>query len=158
MARYKVLINTDSYNCKRCSKKNWEPGTMNDYMIALNGWHTVEHSLREVMWRLMMFQGNDFPHSEWVDKPNGESGLSDRYTKWRNKKCNTIKYMDRLCGFERKQMPMGYGWKQGYFNIDEVIENLKKDGIVKVPFKWLYDIRQYDKCMDGCYMLIEKVS
>ena len=29
---------------------------------------------------------------------------------------------------------------------------------VKVPFKWLYDIRQYDKCMDGCYMEITKIA
>lgn len=37
MARYKMIINTDTYKCKRCSKKNWEPGTLNDYMIAING-------------------------------------------------------------------------------------------------------------------------
>lgn len=37
MARYRFKINTDSYKCKRCSKKNWEPGTMNDYMLAIYG-------------------------------------------------------------------------------------------------------------------------
>lgn len=32
MARYKMIINTDTYKCKRCSKKNWEPGTLNDLL------------------------------------------------------------------------------------------------------------------------------
>lgn len=45
---------------------------------------------------------------------------------------------------------------QGYFDIDKVLEKLKTEGTVKVPFKWLYDIRQYDKAMDGCYMEIVK--
>lgn len=46
---------------------------------------------------------------------------------------------------------------QGYFSIDEVMEKLKTKGYVKIPFKWLYDIRQYDKAMDGCYMEITKI-
>ena len=44
------------------------------------------------------------------------------------------------------------------FDIDKVLDLLKKEGSVKVPFSWLYDIRQYDKCMDGCYMEITKVA
>ena len=47
---------------------------------------------------------------------------------------------------------------QGYFSIGEVIEKLKKEGTVKVPFSWLYDIRQYDKAMNGCYMEIKKIG
>ena len=38
------------------------------------------------------------------------------------------------------------------------MEELKKNGVVRVPFKWLYDIRQYDKNMNGCYMEIKKVE
>lgn len=34
MAKYKVTINTDSYKCAKCSKKNWEPGTRNDYIFV----------------------------------------------------------------------------------------------------------------------------
>lgn len=51
-----------------------------------------------------------------------------------------------------------YGFMQGYFDIDKVLDLLKKEGSVKVPFSWLYDIRQYDKCMDGCYMEITKIA
>lgn len=50
MARYKMTINTDTYKCGRCSKKNWEPGTRNDYMIAINGITRTLYSMREVMW------------------------------------------------------------------------------------------------------------
>lgn len=38
------------------------------------------------------------------------------------------------------------------------MKKLKVDGVIRVPFKWLYDTRQYDKAMDGCYMKIIKVS
>ena len=41
---------------------------------------------------------------------------------------------------------------------EEIMEKLKDERTVKVPFKWLYDIRQYDKCMDGCYMEITKIA
>lgn len=86
MAKYKMTINTDSYKCGRCSKKNWELGTRNDYMITINGITRTLYNMREVM------------------------------------------------------------------------EKLKANGVIRVPFKWLYDIRQYDKAMDGCYMEIVKVS
>ena len=153
MARYKMTINTDTYKCRRCSKKNWEPGTRNDYMIAINGITRTLYSMREVMWQLELFRGNHFLHSEWVEE---KGDWSDKYLKFVQK--NLIKYYDKLCGFEREQYLSGYGWTQGYFNIDEVLEELKTEGNVKVPFKWLYDIRQYDKAMDGCYMEITKVG
>ena len=47
---------------------------------------------------------------------------------------------------------------QGYFPIGTIIEKLKTENVVRIPFKWLYDIRQYDKHMDGCYMEISKIS
>ena len=49
MARYKMTINTDTYKCGRCSKKNWKPGTRNDYMIAINGITRTLYNMREVM-------------------------------------------------------------------------------------------------------------
>lgn len=111
----------------------------------------------EVMWQLELFHGNSFLMSEY-DENNKEENhhLSDRYVKFLQK--NTIKYYDRLCELERIQYLSGYGWMQGYFNIGEVMEKLKIEGIVRVPFKWLYDIRQYDRAMDGCYMEITKVG
>lgn len=141
-----MTINTDNYKCGRCSKKNWELGTRNDYMIAINGITRTLYNMREVMWQLELFRGNSFLMSEY-DENNKEENyhLSDRYVKFLSK--NTIKYYDRLCGFERTQYLSEYGWMQGYFNIGEVMEKLKAEGIVRVPFKWLYDIRQYDKAI-----------
>ena len=55
-------------------------------------------------------------------------------------------------------MPKTVGFMQGYFDIDSVLEKLRAEGMVKVPFKWLYDSRQYDKHMDGCYMEITKIT
>lgn len=156
MARYKVTINTDKYVCGRCSKENWEPGTRNDYMTAINGITRTLRSMREVMWQMELFRGNSFLMSEYDENNKKENyHLSDRYVKFLKK--NTIKYYDRLCGFHRTQYLSGYGWMQGYFNAAEARETLKKEGIVKIPFKWLYDIRQYDKRMDGCYMEIKKI-
>lgn len=157
MARYKMAINTDTYKCGRCSKKNWEPGTQNDYMIAINGITRTLYNMREVMWQLELFHGNSFVMSEYSDdNPEENYGLSDRYIKFLKK--NTIKYHDRLCNLDRQQYLSGYGWMQGCFSIGEVMEKLKAEGTVKIPFKWLYDIRQYDKAMDGCYMEITKVA
>lgn len=153
----RVKINTDSYKCKRCSKKNWEPGTMNDYMLAINGITRTIYTKRELIWQLELFRGQSFLLSEYdSNNPEENFGLSNRYVKFLKK--NTIKYYDRLCGFERQQYLSGYGFMQGYFDIDKVLDLLKKEGYVKVPFSWLYDIRQYDKCMDGCYMEITKVA
>lgn len=150
---YKVTINTEAYKPRRCSEKNWEPGTMNDYMAAINGWHTTERSLKEVEWRLMMFQGSAAPISEW-DEAKGD--YSGRYLRWESKKCNKVTYLDRLCGFERTQKVTGYGFTQGYFSIGKVLDELKEKGIVRIPFSWLYDARQYCKNMNGCYMEIRK--
>lgn len=157
MARYKMVINTDSYECAKCSKKNWEPGTRNDYMIAINGTTRTLYNLREVMWQIELFRGNSFLHSEYDENnPEENYGLSDRYVKFLKK--NTVKYYDRLCGFERTQYLSGYGWMQGYFDSDKLINQLKQNGLIKIPFKMLYDIRQYDKAMEGCYMEIRKIS
>lgn len=138
-------------------QKNWEPGTRNDYMIAINGVTRELNSIKEVMWQIELFRGNSFPMSEYDEKnPEENYGLSDEYTAFLEE--NTIVYYDRLCGFDRKQYLSGYGWMQGYFNIGSVLNTLKENGIVKIPFKWLYDVRQYNKDMNGCYMEIRQVD
>lgn len=156
MAKYKMVINTDSYKLRACSKKNWEAGTRNDYMVAINGITRTLNSMKEVMWQLELFRGNSFLYSEYDEEKNKEENfhLSDKYIAFLEK--NTIKYYDRLCEFERKQYLSGYGWMQGYFCIGNVMSELKEKGSVKIPFEWLYDIRQYDKNMNGCYMEIVK--
>ena len=127
---------------------------MNDFMIALNGWHTTERSLREVYWRIMMFHGIDWLQDEWDEE---KGSMSESYLAWLNKSRNRIYYTDRLCGIERMHRPSGYGFMQGYLNADACIEELKKNGSVTIPFSRLYDIRQYYKGQDGCFMKIEKV-
>nr|WP_024835446.1 hypothetical protein [Clostridium sp. 12(A)] len=158
MAKYKMIINTDRYVCRRCSKKNWEPGTRNDYMLAINGVTRMLNSMKEVMWQLELFHGNSFLSSEYDEEKNKEENyhLSDKYIAFLKK--NEITYHDRLCKFDRTQYLSGYGWMQGYFCIGNVLSELKNNGSVKVPFEWLYDMRQYDKNMNGCYMEIVKVS
>lgn len=157
MARYKMAINTDNYKCGKCSKKSWEAGTRNDYMIAINGITGTLYSMREVRWQLELFRGNSFLTSEYDDNnPKENYGLSDRYARFLKK--NTIRYYDRLCGFERMHYLSGYGWMQGYLSVNEVMEKLRVEGTVRVPFKWLYDVRQYDKAMNGCYMEIKRVG
>lgn len=158
MAKYKMTINTDNYKCGRCSKKNWEAGTRNDYMIAINGITRTLNSMKEVMWQLELFRGNSFLHTEYDEEKNKEENyhLSDKYVAFLKK--NTIKYYDRLCEFDRTQYLSGYGWMQGYFNIGNVLNQLKEEGSIKVPFKWLYDLRQYDKNMNGCYMEITRID
>lgn len=149
---YKVSINTDAYRPRRCNKTNWEPGTMNDFMAAINGWNTIEHSLRELQWRLNMFQGGSTPIME-ID---GAGNVSDAYKAWEQQPCNEITYLDKLCGVERTQKITGYGFTQGHFRISDVLATLEEKGSAKVLFRWLYDARQYCKNMDGCFMLIRR--
>ena len=157
MSRYKMRINTDEYLCEKCSKKNWEPGTRNDYMLAINGITRTLYSLREAMWQLELFGGNSFLHSEYSSSnPKENHGLFDRYVKFLKK--NTIKYHDRLCDLDRTQYLSGYGFMQGAFCASNALEELKDSGYVKVYFKELYDMRQYSRNMNGCYMEIEKVD
>ena len=85
-------------------------------------------------------------------------GMSERYYKWLHKKGHVVKYHDRLCGFSRTQWIGGYGFMQGYFNRADYLDELKKNGVVKVPFKIFYDLRQYDRAMNGCYFEIKAVS
>ena len=100
MARYRMVMHTDAYKCARCSKKNWEPGTRNDYMLAINGSTRSLHNMREVMWQLELFHGNSFVMSEYSnDNPEENYGLSDQYMAFLKK--NTIKYHDQLCGLDR---------------------------------------------------------
>lgn len=161
--KYYTKINTDTYRDHRASKNNWEPGTVNDYMHAINGWKTTEDNLKQVEWRLNMFQGAGLCMSEFeggrpdFDEDGNETyGMSERYHKWRLRKCNTVKYHDRLCDLDRTQSLTGYGWKQGYFSIGGKIEELRKYGYTRVYFSELYDVRQFDRNMIGCYMELWK--
>ena len=158
MARYKMLINTDAYKCESCSKKNWESGTRNDYMLAINGITRTLYNMREVEWQLELLRGRSFLSTEYDNRnPKENFELSDRYVKFLKK--NTIRYLDRLCGFERIQYLSVYGIAQGYIDIDKILKKLKSDGTVKVPFEHLYDIRQRGyRAMKGCYMEIRKVA
>lgn len=147
---YRVSIDTNRYIDKRCSKKNWESGTMNDFMHAINGWKVRENSLKEVYWRIEYFAGRGGCVSEEE---------KDKYSLWllRYDNKNKITYMDNLCGFKRTSKVEAYGFHQGYFDIQQKIDILKENGIVKIPFKSFYDSRQYCRNLDGCYLIIEKV-
>ena len=156
MAKYRFSVNTDKYICNRCSQRNWEPGTVNDYMLAINGIKRTLNSIQEVLWQLELFRGNSFLISEYSEEnPEENYHLSDKYCKFL--KNNEITYFDRLCGFNRTQYLSGYGFMQGYFSVGEQIQKLKKEGYIKVPFSWLYDIRQYDKNMNGCFVEVKKI-
>lgn len=148
MARYQAVINTDGYKLMPCSKKNWEAGTINDFMIAINGWKSTERSLQEVRWRIEML----FHHAHY------HSGNS-HWEKWFAQSKNKIKYHDRLCELDRFDDISVPGFAQGYVDIDKLIENLKANGVIRIPFKLGYDMRQRGfRAYKGCYMEIRKVA
>lgn len=148
---YKVRIDTSKYKDRRCSQKNWEPGTMNDFMHAINGWSIRENNLQELKWRINYIGGC------------GSCGVNEEtwgaYQAWveKHEKKNYIEFMDVLCEFKRKEKVKVYGFAQGYFNVDKIIDELKKNGSVRIPFSRFYDTRQYIKNMDGCFIEILKV-
>lgn len=148
---YKVNINTNSYNpYKRVSKNNWERGTLNDFMEAINNWNTELKNLQEVKWQLEMFLGACYSNCWDCEKDE----YYNEYKEW--KKDKKITYLDKICDFERTADIKPYGWTQGYFDIDKTIEELENNNIVKIPFSHVYDIRQYNKRFNGCYIEIIK--
>ncbi len=148
---YKVRIDTSNYKDRRCSQKNWESGTMNDFMHAIDGWSVRENNLQELKWRINYIAGM------------GSCGVTDedkaKYLDWcnRHQKKNYVTFMDNLCGFERKEKVKAYGFTQGYVRAEFIIEELRKNGIVKIPFSKFYDSRQYLKNMDGCFVEITRI-
>lgn len=148
MSRYIITISTEAYKPMKASEENWERGTVNDFMEALNGYKVIETSLKAVIRRINLFAGHPYDETnfreimDWLDDPQSKARIT---------------YYDKLCGFERTADVAPYGWKQGYFNVDDVITDLKKNSVVKIPFSWVYDLRQYNKRYDGCYMQIKKV-
>lgn len=145
---YKVTFHTEAYKSHRASKKNWELGTQNDHIKALNGLSFVEETKEELSWRLLMAGGNT-PYELTL-----ESAV--RYEAWRNNPRNTIKFQDKLCDMERTIYPSVPCFTQGYVNVDAVIQKVEKAGTAKVEFRQFYDLRQYDPHMNGCYIQIEK--
>lgn len=145
---YKVTISTKAYKPMRATKQNWEPGTTNDHVQALDGFQCMEMTLTEVGWRLEMFAGT----KPWdvYDTPYYKAWLYQGY--------NTLTYHDRLCDIDRTTEICPPGFKQGYMNIPALLESLEREGRIVVPFSKAYDIRQYNKHMDGCVLTVEKID
>ena len=146
---YICIIDTSKYKPRRCSKKNWEPGTRNDFMRALNGWRHEEPDHQSLRWRLMMFQGSAPYDPDEYD--------SEAYQTWVHQPCNRLTYQDRLCEMTRSAEICPPGFKQGPgLRVGALIEAVDRDGYLEIPFSRVYDIRQYDRHMDGCVMRITK--
>ena len=151
--RYKVTIDTSSFKKLRCSQKNWERGTINDFMAAINGWTIIEPDIQCLKWRLAMFSKSAVSDN-W---DNFTNYYTEKYIKWKNQCKNKITFKDVLCNMTRVESLAVYGFAQGYFNIDAILDALEKNGSVKVPFSRAYDSRQYLKNYDKCFILIEKI-
>ena len=117
-------------------------------MEALNEYQVTARSLKEVKKRLYIFMGC---WNMCYDKETKFDWLNDP-----KNKCK-ITYYDKLCDMYRTDYVTPYGFKQGYFDIDKIIEELRAKKVVKIPFKTAYDIRQYIRNYDGCYMKIEVI-
>lgn len=142
---YKVVVNTDAYKHMHCSKKNWEPGTINDFMVAINGWSIIEPDLKCLQWRIESFFHH--AHSQYEPKT--------KFKKWRERAINKIRFFDRLCDMHRIEDVGVYGFAQGYIDVDSIIGEVKNTGKAKIDFSRAYDLRQrLGKIMKGCYLEI----
>ncbi len=90
---YRVSINTDAYKPRKATANNWESGTMNDFMEAINGKVFREKNLKHLEWRLGIICGGGF---------RGKDEDYAEFTEWFNQPRNKIEYLDRLCGFKRE--------------------------------------------------------
>lgn len=106
MAIYQLTVNTEKYNVKQCSSKNWKPGTQNDYMQAINGIQRDLKNIQEVEWQLELFQGNFRMGMNDTEK-------LDSYNRFLEE--NIITYHDKICDLDRKQFLSGYGCMPGTY-------------------------------------------
>ena len=147
---YAVSIDTSAYKPRRFSERNWEPGLLNSQMRALGAFKSTERSLRQLRWRINMFLSGCGIIGAVDDC------VMEKYAKWAAHPKNTIHFFDEGCKFERTMRPECPGFHQGYYNIENALAKLEKDGVVDIPFSAAYDSRQYDKRMNGCFMRIIK--
>ena len=154
MSRYIITINTAAYKPMLANMKCWERGTVNDFMEALNGYKVTETNLREVKRRINVFAG----HGYCCDNSNNDMTVNEYFDWLRNPKNKAqITFYDKLCEMERTEDVAPYGFKQGYFDTEGVINTLRTSGKIRIPFEWCYDIRQsMAKRFKGCYMEIIK--
>lgn len=154
MSRYIITINTAAYKPMLVNIKCWERGTVNDFMEALNGYKVTETNLRAVKRRINVFAG----HGYCCDDSSEDMTVNEYFEWLRNPKNKAqITFFDCLCEFERTEDVSPYGFKQGYFSAEGVINTLKATGKVRIPFEWCYDIRQsIAKRFKDCYMEIIK--
>ena len=152
---YKVTINTDNYKHRACNKKNWELGTINDFMLAINGWSNFEKNIKELTWRIEYFFGG-IPYDHHYDKTHEDY---NSFWQWYNQDINTIIFHDRLCNLDRTKEIRAYGIAQGYVSSTNILEQVESKGKIRIDFSEAYDIRQGGyKIFKGAYMKIEKVG
>ena len=154
MSRYIITISTAAYKPMQANMKCWERGTVNDFMEALNGYKVTETNLRAVKRRINVFAG----HGYCCDDSSEDMTVNEYFEWLRNPKNKAmITFHDRLCGIERTEEVSPYGFTLGYFDTDKMIDTLRTNGKVRIPFEWCYDIRQsMAKRFKGCYMEIIK--
>ena len=154
MSRYIITISTAAYKPMQVNMKCWERGTVNDFMEALNGYKVTETNLRAVKRRINVFAG----HGYCCDDSSEDMTVNEYFEWLRNPKNKAmITFHDHLCGIERTEEVSPYGFTLGYFDTDKMIDTLRTNGKVRIPFEWCYDIRQsMAKRFKGCYMEIIK--
>jgi len=144
--KFKVWFTTSRYKPHKASVQNWEPGTKNCHMKALDGWSSVEPDERALRWRLWLFQGGPIP---------SDPEEYEQYKQWRAQPINKIEFWDSYCEMDRVTEPTPPGFKQGAaLQVDKIMAELRTRGIAIIPFSQVYDSRQYDHHMDGCELLI----
>lgn len=137
--KFKVEINTERF--KPCDNNQ-----VNAIVFCMNGWTSIEHSYKEVLWRFKTLVG--YGLSEEEHKEDGE-----RYYKWLNKKTNYI-FVGRKQIYEVR-LP---GLAQGYTDCQKLVEELRKNGSVSLELSNCYDPRQnLAKLFKGCYITITKI-
>ena len=91
---YKFVVNTNSYKDMACSKKNWEKGTVNDFMHAINGWSIRENNLKHVEWRIGYFGGWAASGVDGMDAWNEYKAWEDGHQ--RKNYIKLLNYISRL--------------------------------------------------------------
>lgn len=154
MKKFLVTINTTGYE----RKKFYGPDIiLNDYMESINGLSITLDNMQEVIWQIEMFNNlpDDCPEC-WNEEG---THYNDVYLKWLNKPENKIVFIDTYSEKTVHYKITKADFFSNNFYVDEIIDYLEENDIVRIPFYNYPDIKAYNKhVVDNCYMEIKIVK
>lgn len=127
---YTVSFNTNEFNSHK--RKSWEDQLRNDFAVAINGKEYICNTDDELEKRFEIISGHDISTDE-----------------------NDYFYLENE-RYNKQRLVYGmYGFALGYVSFEKVMNTIKTEGKIEIPFSSFYDLRQ-GNFFKGCFVEIHR--